>query len=110
MELSVNGLLTPALMSRYGWGDERVKAQVERSRQLLGELGESEHRFPTLCSLAMYHHVASNRREARALAQELLHTATRAEEIDGQVLARTLLGQCRARSISTTRNRMVSTV
>lgn len=95
LELSLNELLTPVLMARYGWGDEQVKAKVERSRQLLGELGDSEHRFPTLCSLTFYHHVAGNRREARAVARELLDTATLGGDAGGQVLARTLLGQCR---------------
>jgi TOMM system kinase/cyclase fusion protein len=94
-ELSLNGLLTPALMARYGWGDARVKAQVERSRRILSELGPSPHRFPTLCSLAFYHHVAGNRADARALSQELTDSATLEGDIGGQVLALTLLGQCR---------------
>jgi len=95
LELSLNGVVTPVLMARYGWGDERVKAKVERSRQLLGEVGDSEHRFPTLCSLTFYHHVAGNRRDARTLAQELLETAILDRDVGRQVLARTLLGQCR---------------
>ncbi len=94
-ELSVNGLMTPALMARHGWGDGRVKAQVERSRQLLNEVGESHHRFPTLCSLAFYHHVAGNRRDARAMARELLATAAAERDVGRQVVALTLLGQCR---------------
>ncbi|WP_437992141.1 TOMM system kinase/cyclase fusion protein [Sorangium sp. So ce145] len=77
-ELRANGVLTQALMANHGWADPRVKATVDRSASLLQLLTQdSEHRVPTLSFLFVYHHVASNRRTARALIEELVAIAER---------------------------------
>ncbi|WP_437297301.1 TOMM system kinase/cyclase fusion protein [Sorangium sp. So ce426] len=77
-ELRANGVLTQALMANHGWADPRVKATVDRSASLLQLLEQdSEHRVPTLSFLFVYHHVASNRRTARALIEELVAIAER---------------------------------
>ncbi|WP_437998960.1 TOMM system kinase/cyclase fusion protein [Sorangium sp. So ce185] len=77
-ELAANGVLTQALMATRGWADPRVKATADRSASLLERLDQdSEHRVPTLWFLFTYHHVASNRGAARALAEGLVALAER---------------------------------
>lgn len=75
-ELRANGALTQALMATRGWADPQVKATADRSASLLQRLEQdSEHRVPTLWSLFTYHHVASHRRAARGVAEELCSIA-----------------------------------
>ncbi|WP_441289287.1 TOMM system kinase/cyclase fusion protein [Sorangium sp. KYC3313] len=77
-ELAANGVLTQALMATRSWADPQVKATADRSASLLQRLEQdSEHRVPTLWFLFTYHHVASNRRAARAVAEELIAVAER---------------------------------
>jgi TOMM system kinase/cyclase fusion protein len=77
-ELTANGVLAQALMATRGWGDPEVKAITDRSASLLQQLEQdSKLRVPTLWSLFAYHHVASNRRTARAVAEELVAIADR---------------------------------
>ncbi|WP_437610205.1 TOMM system kinase/cyclase fusion protein [Sorangium sp. So ce834] len=77
-ELAANGVSTQALMATRGWADPQVKATADRSASLLQRLDQdSEHRVPTLWFLFTYHHVASNRRAARALAEGLVAIAER---------------------------------
>ncbi|WP_438025728.1 TOMM system kinase/cyclase fusion protein [Sorangium sp. So ce233] len=77
-ELTANGVLAQALMATRGWGGPEVKALADRSASLLQQLEQdSELRVPTLWSLFAYHHVASNRRTARAVAEELVAIADR---------------------------------
>ena len=94
-ELAINGLLIPALMACHGWADQRVITRVNRSQLLIERAGDTPHRLPTLCSLAFYHHVASNRQKARGLVETLLRRAHVEADGGGVVLATTLLGQCR---------------
>ncbi|XXT20371.1 TOMM system kinase/cyclase fusion protein [Sorangium sp. So ce429] len=76
--LTANGVLAQALMATRGWGDPEVKAIADRSASLLRQLEQdSKLRVPTLWSLFAYHHVASNRRTARAVAEELCAIADR---------------------------------
>ncbi|WP_437576227.1 TOMM system kinase/cyclase fusion protein [Sorangium sp. So ce887] len=77
-ELAANGVLTQALMATLGWADPQVKATADRSASLLQRLEQdSEHRVPTLWFLFTYHHVASNRRTARGMAEDLVAIAER---------------------------------
>lgn len=77
-ELTANGVLTQALMATRGWADPQVKETADRSASLLHRLEQdSKHRVPTLWFLFTYHHVASNRRAARAVAEELVSIAER---------------------------------
>ena len=66
-ELSINGILTQALMGTRGWADADVKAKIDRSTMLLEELEDTSRLADTLWSLMTYHYVASNRRELRRL-------------------------------------------
>ncbi|WP_438041315.1 TOMM system kinase/cyclase fusion protein [Sorangium sp. So ce128] len=77
-ELAANGVLTQALMATRGWADPQVKATADRSASLLQRLEQdSKHRVPTLWFLFTYHHVASNRRTACGVAEELVAIAER---------------------------------
>ncbi|WP_437590374.1 TOMM system kinase/cyclase fusion protein [Sorangium sp. So ce1000] len=77
-ELTANGVLVQSLMATRGWGDPEVKALADRSASLLQRLEQdSKLRVPTLWSLFAYHHVASNRRTARGVAEELVSIADR---------------------------------
>lgn len=93
IELTANGLLTQAMMSHRGWADPEVRASVERSGALLRELESgSELRVPNLWALFTYHHVASNRAEARRCAREAVELAEAAKDPGLESAALTLLG------------------
>jgi TOMM system kinase/cyclase fusion protein len=92
-ELTANGALIQALMMNRGWADPQVKAAVERSASLVERLEpDSEHRVPMLWSLFTYHHVASNRRMARAVAEQLVAIAEQSGEQGLRAAAATLHG------------------
>jgi hypothetical protein len=92
-ELVANGALIQALMATRGWAHPEVRAAVDRSASLLAQLApDSEHRVPTLWSLFTYHHVASNRRAARARAEALVAIAERADDPGLRAVAATTLG------------------
>src|SRR5262249_44448936 len=55
---------------------------------------ESPHRVPTLWSLFTYHHVASNRRDARAAAEEIVAIAERSGDPGLRAAAAAALGTC----------------
>ncbi|MDI1433261.1 TOMM system kinase/cyclase fusion protein [Polyangium sorediatum] len=92
-ELSANGILTQALMAIRGWADPQVKATADRSASLLQRLDQdSKHRVPTLWFLFTYHHVASNRRTARAAAEALVAIAERSGDPGFRAAAAALHG------------------
>jgi TOMM system kinase/cyclase fusion protein len=92
-ELSANGALIQALMATRGWADLQVKSAADRSADLVQRLDpDSQHRVPTLWFLFTYHHVASNRRMARALAEQLVAIAERSGEQGLRAAAATLHG------------------
>lgn len=92
-ELRANGVLTQALMATRGWADPQVKATADRSASLLQRLEQdSEHRVPTLWSLFTYHHVASHRRAARGVAEELCSIAERSGDRGLRAAAEALRG------------------
>jgi hypothetical protein len=77
-ELAANGALIQALMATRGWADLKVKAAADRSTSLLDQLElDSPHRVPTLWFLFTYHHVASHRRNAREVTEQLVALAER---------------------------------
>jgi TOMM system kinase/cyclase fusion protein len=94
VELALNGIITPALMSTRGWADEQIRAQVERSRQLIDVLGDGPHTAPTLWALVTYHHTRGERAAARAVAERLVAMAEQAGDTDALVAALPALGQC----------------
>ncbi len=92
-ELQINGIQIPALMNKLGWADSHVKAKVDRSQALLRILGDSNpYRVPTLWSVALYHHVASNRQAVRMVIDELMQIAEQSENPGLLVAANTFLG------------------
>ena len=93
VELDANGVLTQAMMPFRGWADPQVKATVDRSTALLRQLDQqSPHRIPTLWSLFAYHHTASDRPKARAVAEELVAVAEGIGDPGLRAAAATILG------------------
>lgn len=80
-ELTANGALIQALMATRGWAHPQVKAAADRSAELIPQLPpDNRHHVPTLWFLFTYHHVASNRRAARAVAEQLIAVAERSAD------------------------------
>ncbi|RJS15982.1 TOMM system kinase/cyclase fusion protein [Corallococcus sp. H22C18031201] len=92
VELSLNGIITPALMGSRGWSDAAIKAQVDRSRALIDLLGDGPHAVPTLWALLTFHHTRGQRAEARALAERLVSMEGVAQDVDHQVATLPALG------------------
>lgn len=91
-ELNISIIQTLAMMGKYGWAASPVKTSADRSRALLDHASQTEHTAPTIWSLAMYHHVASNRRDVRQLTDELAAIAVQSEDSGLRVAAATFLG------------------
>ncbi len=91
-ELDINEILTQALMGKFGWAAPEVKARIDRSRNLLDQMEHSSHQFPTLWALAMYHHVAGNRKEVRSITARLSDIATKSKDQGFQVASDMLIG------------------
>lgn len=91
-KLAIHGVLTQALMGWRGWADPKVKEQIELSRHLLDQAGESPHFASTLCHLMTYHYVASNRKELKCVVDELSHHAERTGDLGLSIAARTFDG------------------
>jgi predicted ATPase len=94
VELTLNGILTPALMASQGYGAPALEATTRRSLALIDTLGDDPHAFPTLWALTAYHHVRSHRRQARTLAQRYVEMAERAGDMSQLVAALPTLAQC----------------
>jgi TOMM system kinase/cyclase fusion protein len=90
--LAIHGVLTQALMGWRGWADPMVREQLELSRRLLDQAGESPHFASTLCNLMTYHYVASNRKELRCVVDELSRHAERTADLGLSIAARTFDG------------------
>jgi TOMM system kinase/cyclase fusion protein len=94
VELTLNGILTPALMASQGYGAPALEATARRSLALIDTLGDDPHVFPTLWALTAYHHVRSHRHQARTLAQRYVEMAERADDTSQLVAALPTLAQC----------------
>jgi hypothetical protein len=93
VELEANGILIQALMAARGWTSTDVKATADRSVHLLATIADdSERRVQLLWSLFTYYHVASNRRAARAAAEELNSLVARSADVGLQAAAAMLYG------------------
>jgi TOMM system kinase/cyclase fusion protein len=91
--LAANGVLSQAMMATRGWADIQVKATAEHSAALLRRLDRSSpHKIPALWSLFAYHHTASNRPSARAVAEELVIEAEGSGDNGLLAAAMTILG------------------
>jgi len=87
LELGLNGILTPASMVTWGWTDERIKALVERSQQLIDFLGDIPQTVPTVWSLWYYYHCRSQHEQAWASATRLMTMAEQAGDTGLKLMA-----------------------
>jgi len=74
-ELALNAMLIPALLATEGWVGPQIKDTIERSRSLLVSCGDDPNAIPAQWALLIYHHTRGQRREARAVAEQILATA-----------------------------------
>lgn len=74
--LTISRVLTTALMSKYGWGDDRVKLQAERELSFIDGGVEVLEAIPTLWGLVTHHHTRSHRDTARILIEQLVKLAS----------------------------------
>jgi predicted ATPase/class 3 adenylate cyclase len=94
LELGVNALLTPALMVSLGYVSPDVEACARRGLELLDALGERPEMFGSLSGLQLFHHVRSERAQARAVAERFVALAERLEDASQMVAGLALLAQC----------------
>jgi TOMM system kinase/cyclase fusion protein len=96
VELELNGIIMPALMASQpnGYASSALRIAAQRSLDLIESLGEDPHVFPTLWALTAYHHVRSNRSEARGLARRYLDLADRTNNVEQLTVALPVLAQC----------------
>lgn len=92
-ELNINGILTQALMGKYGWTAPEVKTRIDRSRTLLDRMEQNSYLFPALWALGTYHHVAGNRREVRSITGRLAEIAKQSDDQGLRAASDTLMGQ-----------------
>jgi class 3 adenylate cyclase len=93
-ELAVNAMLTPALMVARGYASADVEASASRALQLIDALGDRPEMFPVMYCLKQFHHVRSERTQARVLAERLMAMAERAGDSSRLAAALGLLAQC----------------
>jgi predicted ATPase/class 3 adenylate cyclase len=93
-ELGVNAMLTPALMVARGYASAEVEASATRALQLIDSLGDRPEMFPVIYCLKQFHHVRSERSQARALAERLMAMAERAGNSSQQAAGLGQLAQC----------------
>jgi len=70
-ELTVNSILTPSLMNKYGWAAKELGDTASRSLAILDTAGDSPHRVPTLWWVVMNRLVAGNRGTLADLTPQL---------------------------------------
>lgn len=70
-ELTVNSILTPSLMNKYGWAAKELGDTARRSLEILREAGDSPYRVPTLWWVVMNRLVAGTRGELAELTDQL---------------------------------------
>ncbi|MEY8829759.1 adenylate/guanylate cyclase domain-containing protein [Sedimentitalea sp. XS_ASV28] len=94
LELKIQGILTPALMQSQGYSAPDIEESTSRALALLEQHGDQPEAFPNLWGLNLFHHVRSERKQARDVAERFV---TLAEQIgDGSQLVAGLppLSQC----------------
>lgn len=95
LELTINSVLTPALMSSLGWRAPEVKATANRSLELLDEVGDSPFAGPTMWILALYYSLGGKDRESvRALLGRLLSLAARTRDAGLEAVTLQLVAHC----------------
>ena len=92
VELSLNAVLSSAMMANYGYSSPAFRALMERSRELLDMVGESENAFVAFWGLFAYHFARAQHEQAGAVADRYLERAERAGDVGQQVNAQVLVG------------------
>ncbi|WP_437735081.1 TOMM system kinase/cyclase fusion protein [Sorangium sp. So ce1335] len=93
-ELALDGIIVPALMGSQGFASSELERVLQRSRQLIDLLGESEHAFPNLWALALVSFSRDDIDDAVTLSMRLLDLATTTRDTSREQAARCLLGIC----------------
>lgn len=93
-ELDLNAIITPALMATQGFASQELERVLGRSRELIDVLGDSEHVFPNLWALALFHFVQGQVEASLKFATRFLTLAVKTENVSRQVAARVTVGQC----------------
>jgi predicted ATPase len=76
-ELDIRTALGPPLMALRGFAAPEVEQTYRRARELCDQVGETEHRFPTLWGLWIWHLVRGRPAAAQELADRLLELGAR---------------------------------
>lgn len=92
VELSLNAVLSSAMMANYGYSSPAFRALMERSSELLDMVGESEDAFVAFWGLFAYHFARAQHEQAGAVADSYLERAERADDVGQQVNAQVLVG------------------
>ena len=93
-ELNLNGIITPALMAIKGYSSPELEVVANRSQQLIDELGDIPQVYPTLWAIATYHHVRSNRQQARTVSERFVAVAEQSTDLSKTMTAYSTLSQC----------------
>ncbi|MCV6591107.1 MAG: TOMM system kinase/cyclase fusion protein [Marinobacterium sp.] len=82
-ELALNDILTQSRMLKAGWADEGVRASAEYSLALLDKLDSvaNDDHYASIWSLAIYYHVAGERKTTARLASQLVDEAQNNSEV-----------------------------
>jgi TOMM system kinase/cyclase fusion protein len=92
LEIDISRVLTNALMSKFGWADERVKQQTEHALRLVDGSNDAQQALPTLWAMAFYHHVAGHRSTVRTLTAQLFGLAEQSNDQGLLVACNTMHG------------------
>lgn len=94
LELKIQAILTPALMQSQGYSAPDVEESTSRALKLLELHGDLPEAFPNLWGLNMYHHVRSERKHARDVAERFVGLAERVGDGSQLVAGLPTVGQC----------------
>lgn len=94
LELKVHAMLTPALMQSQGYTAPDAKESARRGLELLEIHGDRPEAFPNLWGLNLFHHVRSERKQARDLAERFVALAERIGDGDQLVVGLPIVGHC----------------
>jgi len=94
LELKVHAMLTPALMQSQGYTAPDAKESARRGLELLEIHGDRPEAFPNLWGLNLFHHVRSERQQARDLAERFVALAERIGDGDQLVVGLPIVGHC----------------
>jgi hypothetical protein len=79
-------------MATRGWADERIKAVVDRSQELLDLVEDSPQTVPTLWALWLFHYTRCHHEQAWALSRRLVSMAEQRGDTGLKLMALCALG------------------